>query len=125
MTAPDTLKFATTHEWVRLEGDEWVVGISDVAQDMLGDLVFVGEVQVGAHLKAGATAGVVESVKAASDVYAPAAGTITAFNESLAAEPQQLNREPFNAWIFRFKPDDPTAIDSLLSHEAYRASVAT
>jgi glycine cleavage system H protein len=89
MSLPTNRKYAASHEWIKAEGDVFVVGITDIAQDQLGDLVFVGDVNVGATLKAGETAGVVESVKAASDIYAPVAGEIVAFNDELENNPNQ------------------------------------
>ena len=122
MEFPEDLKYTTTHEWVRRGADGLLeVGITDAAQDMLGDLVFVGDVKVGAQLKAGETAGVVESVKAASDIYAPVDGEIVAFNDALEAEPQLLNSAPYKSWIFKLKPSAST--DALLDASAYRANV--
>jgi len=123
MNFPAELKYTASHEWVR-KGDDGLlwVGISDAAQDMLGDLVFVGDVKVGATLKAGETAGVVESVKAASDIYAPVDGEIVAFNEALEAEPQKLNGAPYESWIFKMKSG--AALDGLMNSEAYAHSVA-
>ena len=123
MNFPKDLKYTATHEWAR-RGDDGLlwVGITDAAQDMLGDLVYVGDFKVGATLKAGETAGVVESVKAASDVYAPVDGEVVAFNESLGSEPQQLNSAPYDAWIFKMKSS--ASIDGLLDAKAYEANVA-
>ena len=123
MNIPSNLKYTASHEWVK-KGDDGLlwIGISDAAQDMLGDLVFVGDFKVGATLKAGETAGVVESVKAASDVYAPVDGEIVAFNESLGSEPQQLNSAPYDAWIFKMKSS--ASLDGLLDAKAYEANVA-
>jgi glycine cleavage system H protein len=123
MNIPANLKYTASHEWVK-KGDDGLlwIGITDAAQDMLGDLVFVGDFKVGATLKAGETAGVVESVKAASDVYAPVEGEIVAFNDSLGSEPQQLNSAPYDAWIFKMKTT--ASIDGLLDAKAYEANVA-
>ena len=123
MNFPKDLKYTTTHEWVK-RGDDGLlwVGITDAAQDMLGDLVFVGDVKVGDTLKAGETAGVVESVKAASDIYAPVEGEIVAFNDALESEPQQLNSNPYGAWIFKMKAG--ASIDGLLDSAAYEKNVA-
>lgn len=120
---PANLKYTASHEWVK-KGDDGLlwIGITDAAQDMLGDLVFVGDFKVGATLKAGETAGVVESVKAASDVYAPVDGEIVAFNDSLGSEPQQLNSAPYDSWIFKMKTG--ASIDVLLDAKAYEANVA-
>ena len=101
MSLPTDRKYTESHEWVKAEGDVFVVGITDTAQDQLGDLVFVGDVKVGAKLAAGETAGVVESVKAASDIYAPVAGEIVAFNEALESNPNLINESAFTAWIFK------------------------
>ena len=124
MNLPANLKYTASHEWVK-KGDDGLlwIGITDAAQDMLGDLVFVGDFKVGATLKAGETAGVVESVKAASDVYAPVDGELVAFNESLGSEPQQLNGAPYDAWIFKMKSG--ASIEGLLDAKAYEANVAS
>jgi glycine cleavage system H protein len=123
MKFPAELKYTATHEWAK-KGDDGLlwVGITDAAQDMLGDLVFVGDVKVGQTLKAGDTAGVVESVKAASDIYAPVDGEVVAFNEALEAEPQQLNADPYGAWIFKMKSS--ASIDGLLDAAVYEKNVA-
>ena len=122
MQCPEQLKYTPTHEWVKLGDDGLIwVGITDAAQDMLGDLVFVGDVKVGQTLKAGETAGVVESVKAASDIYAPVDGDVVAFNDALEAEPQKLNSAPYDMWIFKMKSTSP--IDGLLNAESYRSNV--
>lgn len=123
MNLPTDLKYAATHEWVRAEGDVFVVGITDPAQDQLGDLVYVGDVKVGATLKAGETAGVVESVKAASDIYAPVDGEIVAFNDELENNPQTLNETPYTAWIFKIKPANAADIGKLLDASSYQASL--
>ena len=122
MQFPEQLKDTSPHEWVK-QGDDGLiwVGITDAAQDMLGDLVFVGDVKGGQTLKAGETAGVVESVKAASDIYAPVDGEVVAFNDTLEAEPQKLNSGPYEAWIF--KMTTTASIDDLLSAEKYKATV--
>ena len=98
-----------------------VVGISDPAQEQLGDLVFVGDVKVGAKLAAGAVAGVVESVKAASDIYAPVAGEVLEFNDALNDTPDLINTDPYAHWIFKFKPDNPADINGLLDAAGYEA----
>ena len=99
----------------------FVVGITDIAQDQLDDLVFVGDVNVGAILKAGETAGVVESVKAASDIYASVAGEIVAFNDELENNPNLINESAFTAWIFKIKPANAADVDSLLDAAGYEA----
>jgi glycine cleavage system H protein len=125
MNIPANLKYTKSHEWVRLEMDGTLtVGITDPAQEMLGDLVFVGDVKVGETLTAGETAGVVESVKAASDIYAPVNGEITEFNAALDATPESLNGAPYDNWIFKMKPANAADVASLMDATAYH-SVAT
>lgn len=120
---PSELKYAASHEWARLEEDGTVtVGISDHAQEALGDVVFVELPDVGATLAAGDEAGVVESVKAASDVYAPVGGTVSAVNEQLEDEPETVNSDPYNdGWFYKLEGVDPAELDNLLSAEAYIA----
>lgn len=120
MSQPDDRKYTPSHEWVKADGDVFLVGITDSAQDQLGDLVFVGDFKVGANLKAGETAGVVESVKAASDIYAPVAGEITEFNEALDSQPDLINQTPFEAWIFKIRPSNPTDVEALLDAHGYQ-----
>jgi len=120
MNQPDDRKYTPSHEWVKTEGDVLMVGITDNAQDQLGDLVFVGDFKVGAQLKAGETAGVVESVKAASDIYAPVAGEIIAFNEALDSQPDLINETPYEAWIFKIRPSNATDIEALLDANGYQ-----
>ncbi|VFR30353.1 Glycine cleavage system H protein [plant metagenome] len=123
MSLPTDRKYAASHEWILPEGDLLVVGITDPAQEQLGDLVFVGDVNVGVRLAAGQTAGVVESVKAASDIYAPVAGEIVAFNDSLQDDPAQINSAPYTAWIFKIKPDNAADTGALLDAAGYQAVV--
>lgn len=123
MNLPNDRKYTSTHEWVKADGDVFQVGITDNAQDQLGDLVFVGDFKVGAELTAGDTAGVVESVKAASDLYAPVDGTIVAFNEALDGEPDLINKAAFDTWIFKFKPSNPADVDALLDGAGYQSVV--
>lgn len=118
------LRYARSHEWARTEEDGTVtVGISDHAQEALGDVVFVELPDEGAELAAGDEAGVVESVKAASDIYAPIAGTVVAVNHALEDEPETVNADPYNdGWFFRIQPQDSAEVDSLLMDaEAYQA----
>lgn len=121
---PSELKYASSHEWARLEDDGTVtVGITDFAQEALGDVVFVEVPEVGVVLAAGDEAGVVESVKAASDIYAPVAGEVIEVNESLEDEPERVNAEPYeDGWFYRLRPSDEAEIDMLLSAEDYQAS---
>ena len=122
---PDTLRYTKSHEWIKDNGDGTVtVGITDHAQELLGDLVFVELPEVGADLDAGAECAVVESVKAASDVYAPLAGEVTAVNEDLAAAPETINSDPYQSgWMFTLKIADPGALASLMDAGAYTAAV--
>ncbi|ANY89972.1 MULTISPECIES: glycine cleavage system protein GcvH [Pseudomonas] len=121
---PAELRFAESHEWARLEADGSVtVGISDHAQQALGDVVFVELAEVGKVFAAGDAAGVVESVKAASDIYAPVAGEVIAVNEALADSPEQLNEEPYDAWIFKLKPSNPADLEKLLDAAGYQAAI--
>jgi glycine cleavage system H protein len=119
---PSELKYASSHEWARLEEDGTVtVGITDHAQDALGDVVFVELPEVGATLAAGDDAGVVESVKAASDIYSPVGGEVIAVNEQLEDEPELVNGDPYNdGWFFRLKPGNTRELEELLSAEAYQ-----
>ncbi|SMC21323.1 glycine cleavage system H protein [Andreprevotia lacus DSM 23236] len=118
---PAELKYVDTHEWLRLEDDGTItIGITDHAQALLGDIVFVELPQLGAQLAAGDTAGVVESVKAASDVYAPIAGEVVAINEALVNEPELANTEPYgDAWFFRVRPADADALAGALDAAGY------
>ncbi|MET0982431.1 MAG: glycine cleavage system protein GcvH [Telluria sp.] len=120
MNIPTDLKYTESHEWVRLEADGTLtVGITEYAQDALGDIVFVELPQVGKTFTAGADAAVVESVKAASDIYAPVAGTVTAVNQPVADAPDSINADAFSAWLFKLKPADAGAINGLLDADAY------
>src|SRR5690606_13599298 len=123
MSLPTDRKYTASHEWVKADGDVFLVGITDNAQDQLGDMVYVGDVVPGAQLSAGDTAGVVESVKAASDIYAPVDGEIVAFNEALNDQPNLINAVAFDTWIFKIRPADPADVDGLLDAAGYQASV--
>ena len=118
---PPDLKYASTHEWVRMEADGTAtVGITDHAQEQLGDLVFVELPEVGARYAAGDACAVVESVKAASDIYAPISGTVVEVNEALEESPQLVNEDPYgDGWLFRLEPSDPSELDGLLDAAAY------
>lgn len=123
---PSELKYLDSHEWVRVESDGTVtVGISDHAQGALGDLVFVEVPEVGKALKKGNAAAVVESVKAASDVYSPVSGEVTAANESLGSAPELVNQDPYGqGWLFKIKPSDKAELSQLLDAKAYEKVVA-
>ncbi|HET6493386.1 MAG TPA: glycine cleavage system protein GcvH [Burkholderiales bacterium] len=121
MTTPDNLKYTSSHEWVRQEADGTLtVGITFHAQEMLGDVVFVENPAVGRKLKQGEECGVIESVKAAADIYAPLSGEVVAANAELSDAPEKVNQDPYAAWMFRIKPDDPAAIAALLDARAYQ-----
>jgi glycine cleavage system H protein len=116
------LRFTRDHEWVRMDGDIATVGITPFAQEKLGDLVFVELPGVGMKLDKGAVAATVESVKAASDVYAPVGGDVTAVNDRVAQEPGLVNGEPTGeGWLFKMKPADPAEVEDLLDEKAYEA----
>ncbi|CAM3166252.1 glycine cleavage system H protein [Pseudomonas gessardii] len=120
---PAALRFAESHEWARLEADGSVtVGISDHAQSALGDVVFVDLAEVGKVFAAGDAAGVVESVKAASDIYSPVSGEVIAVNEELTDTPELLNEKPYEAWIFKLKPSNTAELDKLLDAAGYKAA---
>ncbi len=121
MTIPADLKYTSSHEWVRREADGSVtVGITEHAQQMLGDLVYVEPPAVGRKLAAGEECAVVESVKSASDVYAPLGGEVTAANEALSGAPESINQDAWGAWIFRLKPDNLADLDKLLDAAGYQ-----
>ncbi|AIG03676.1 glycine cleavage system protein H [Pseudomonas fluorescens] len=121
---PAALRFAESHEWARLEADGTVtVGISDHAQEALGDVVFVELAEVGKVFAAGDAAGVVESVKAASDIYSPVSGEVIAVNEALADAPESLNEKPYEAWIFKVKPSNAADLEKLLDAAGYKAAI--
>ena len=123
MKLPESLRYASTHEWARREADGTVaVGISDHAQDSLGELVFIELPEAGRRLAAGEACAVVESVKAAADVYAPVAGEVVARNDALCGAPGELNKDPYAAWLFRIKPDAGAGLENLMDADAYRRS---
>jgi glycine cleavage system H protein len=119
---PTDCKYVATHEWARLEEDGTVsVGISDHAQNALGDVVYVELPEEGQLVSGGDEAGVVESVKAASDIYAPISGTVVAVNSALDDEPEKVNQDPYgDGWFFKLAPADPNELDDLLDAEAYQ-----
>jgi len=118
---PEELKYTKTHEWVRRESDNTVtVGITDHAQNLLGDMVYVETPEVGTTLGEGDDCAVVESVKAASDVYCPIAGEVIEVNQALADEPEMINKDPYgDGWLFKIKPEDVEHLEELLDAEAY------
>jgi glycine cleavage system H protein len=118
---PTDLKYASTHEWVRLENDNVVrVGITDFAQQELGDLVFIELPELGRKLAAQEQCAVVESVKTASDLFSPVAGEIVAVNESVVDEPELVNNDPYGTWLFCVKADNLSTLDDLMSAEEYQ-----
>ena len=120
MNVPTDLKYTESHEWIRSEADGTVtIGITDHAQSALGDLVFIELPAVGRKLAAGEACAVVESVKAASDVYAPLAGEVAAINDAVTSAPELVNQDAYGAWLFRMHPSDLTALSSLLDAAAY------
>lgn len=123
---PDTLKYTKSHEWVRRESDGTLtVGITDHAQDLMGDLVYVELPETGRSLAAGTECAVVESVKAASDVYAPVSGEVTETNATLGDTPETINKDPYGAgWMFKIRPSNPAEVDGLLDAQTYEAQVA-
>jgi glycine cleavage system H protein len=125
MNIPADLKYTESHEWVRAETDGTVtVGITEYAQDALGDIVFVELPAVGKSFTAGDDAAVVESVKAASDIYAPLSGEVTAVNQAVADAPESINADAYASWLFKLKPSDANAINGLLDAGAYGQKTA-
>ena len=124
MNVPAELKYTKEHEWIRVEGEEAVVGITDYAQSQLGDIVFVECETVGDALEAGETFGTVEAVKTVSDLYLPVAGEVLEFNEELEGEPELVNKVPYGkGWIVKIKISDETELDGLLNADAYKAII--
>ena len=124
MNVPQDLKYTASHEWVKSEPDGTVtVGVTDHAQEALGDLVYVELPEVGRAVAAGEACAVVESVKAASDIYAPVGGEVTAVNADLSATPELVNQDAYAAWLFKLRPADPAAIATLLDAAAYTATI--
>lgn len=124
MEVPAGLRYSAEHEWVRIEGDLAVVGITDFAQENLGDVVYVQLPDVGASVRCAATVCEIESTKSVSEIYAPVSGTVRAANTALADDPELVNRDPYGAgWIFEVSIDDPSDLDRLLDPAGYRALV--
>jgi glycine cleavage system H protein len=121
MQLPDDLRYSSDHEWVRLENGQLRLGITDYAQDALGDVVFVEIPEVGMQVDAAAKVSEVESTKSVSDIYAPVAGTVIAVNDSLSDSPERLNDDPYgDGWICIIEPSDPNSVNSLLDVDGYR-----
>jgi len=124
MSNPSNLKYTASHEWVKSEADGTIsIGITQHAQELLGDMVFVETPAVGRKLKAKEEVAVVESVKAAADVYAPVSGEVTAVNSELDSAPEAINADPYAAWMFRMKPDNAADVATLMDAAAYQAVV--
>ena len=121
MNIPTDLRYTNSHEWVRVEGDTLIVGITDFAQDQLGDLTFVELPPLDDALEAGGEAAVIESVKAASEIYSPVAGTISAVNDALEMKPELINQDPYGeGWIFKLTAENVEDAEALLDAEAYQ-----
>ena len=124
LSFPDDLRYSESHEWVRSDGDKVKIGISDYAQDQLGDIVFVEMPAVGDTFEKGAEFGTVESVKAVSELYLPIAGEVVAVNTALEDAPESINNSPYtDGWMIQVKPDDPSEIESLMTKDAYLDSL--
>ena len=120
MNVPANLKYAKSHEWAKLEADSSItIGISDHAQEALGDIVFLELPDVGRTIKSGEEVAVIESVKAASDIYAPISGEIIAANSAAADAPESVNADAYSAWLFKIKPSNPAEYDAMLDAAAY------
>jgi glycine cleavage system H protein len=125
MNVPPNLKYTDSHEWIRTEADGTLtIGITDHAQEALGDLVFIELPAVGRNVKAGEAVAVVESVKAASDVYAPVAGVVSAANTEVADAPEKVNADAYGHWLYKIKPANAADVDKLLDAAAYAKAVA-
>ena len=124
MNVPDNLRYAETHEWIKVDGDTATVGITDHAQNELTDIVYVDPPKVGAAVTAGQPAAVVESVKAASDIYSPVDGEVIGVNEQLSANPSLVNTSPYDdGWLFKVRLSNPPQVEALKSPEDYRAQI--
>lgn len=124
MNIPAELKYTASHEWVRVEADGTIaVGITEFAQDALGDIVFVDLPKVGQMLTAGKDCAVVESVKAAGDIYAPVTGEVVAVNDAVTDAPESINADAFSAWMFKLKPANAADVDGLMSAEDYAKNI--
>ncbi len=124
MSIPNELKYTSDHEWVKMEGSDFVIGITDHAQDSLGDVTFVELPEIGARFEDKAVFGVVESVKAASDLYMPVTGEVIEVNDSLNDSPENVNSDPYgNGWMIKIRPDQVDSIGSLLDADAYSKEI--
>ncbi|MFM6923559.1 MAG: glycine cleavage system protein GcvH [Polynucleobacter victoriensis] len=124
MNIPQNLHYTESHEWIRKEADGTItVGITDHAQEALGDIVFLELPEVGKSFNAGDACAVVESVKAASDIYAPVAGEVIAINDAVTATPEAVNSDAYDSWLFKIKPTDISKVDGLLTAEAYGKNI--
>lgn len=124
MNIPENLKYTKDHEWIRMEGDEAVIGITDFAQQELGDIVFIEVDTVGEELEQEETFGTIEAVKTVSDLFMPASGEILEFNENLESSPEVVNKDPYGeGWIIRIRLNDPSEVDSLMDANAYKQLV--
>jgi glycine cleavage system H protein len=124
MSYPTDRKYTKEHEWIKIEGTAATIGITDYAQESLGDIVFVDLPKVGSDIESGKTFGTVESVKAVSDLYAPASGKVTAINEALATAPEQVNKDAHGSWMIKITLSDPSQTNVLLSAADYEKFVA-
>jgi glycine cleavage system H protein len=120
-----SVKYTDEHEWIRVDGDTATVGITDYAQNQLGDVVYVELPKPGQKVEKGKQAAVVESVKAASDVYAPIAGEVVESNAALAGSPEAINADAYAAWLFRMRPADPNALSAFMDADGYRKLIAS
>jgi glycine cleavage system H protein len=124
MAYPTNYRYTKEHEWIGVDGGIGTIGITDYAQNSLGDIVYVDSPKVGDEVKGNTTFGSVESVKAVSDLYSPVSGTVTEVNDSLKTEPDKINAAPHETWIIKVKLSDPTEFDKLLDAAAYEAFIA-
>ena len=125
MNTPQNLKYTESHEWIKVESDgTWTIGITDHAQEALGDIVFLDCPEAGKKYAEGENCAVVESVKAASDIYMPAAGEVIAVNDDLANSPERVNADAYGAWMFRIKPDNTADLGKLMDAAAYAGHAA-
>lgn len=125
MSIPTGLKYTKDHEWAKIEGNTVTVGITDHAQSSLGDIVFADLPQKGRAVKKGESFGVVESIKAVSDLYAPVSGTVLESNGALSGEPSSINQSPYDSWMVKIQVTDPASMSDLMDAQAYEAHVAS